>query len=204
MIIEKRETGFALILNGCEIIHHTCENPAFFIGRGEESIKMYRGNFDVQDYVIERVALTHTILRGQEIHLSTHPDHPAQLILKKEGNHLTFEATDPAINRLWIRTIAREDEHIWGGGEQMSYFDMRGRRFPLWTSEPGVGRDKTSLITFQADVSAKAGGDYYHTNYPQPLRAPLMLCLIFAIALFMKSKSGQCRSGLNFSQIPHS
>lgn len=50
----------------------------------------------------------------------------------------------------------------------MSYFDMRGRRFPLWTSEPGVGRDKTAEITFKADVSGKAGGDYYNTNYPQP------------------------------------
>ena len=37
----------------------------------------------------------------------------------------------------------------------MSYFDMRGRRFPLWTSEPGVGRDKTTEITFKADVDWK-------------------------------------------------
>ena len=50
----------------------------------------------------------------------------------------------------------------------MSYFDMRGRRFPLWTSEPGVGRDKSTEITFRADVAGKAGGDYWSTNYPQP------------------------------------
>ena len=40
--------------------------------------------------------------------------------------------------------------------------------FPLWTSEPGVGRDKTTEITFKADVSGKSGGDYWNTNYPQP------------------------------------
>jgi alpha-glucosidase len=45
---------------------------------------------------------------------------------------------------------------------------MRGRRFPLWTSEPGVGRDKTTEITFKADVTGKSGGDYWNTNYPQP------------------------------------
>ena len=50
----------------------------------------------------------------------------------------------------------------------MSYFDMRGRRFPLWTSEPGVGRDKTTEITFKSDVTGKSGGDYWNTNYPQP------------------------------------
>ena len=50
----------------------------------------------------------------------------------------------------------------------MSYFNLRGRNFPLWTSEPGVGRDKTSEITFQSDVIGKTGGDYFTTNYPQP------------------------------------
>eukprot|EP01117_Protostelium_nocturnum_P012774 TRINITY_DN4729_c0_g1_i2.p1 TRINITY_DN4729_c0_g1~~TRINITY_DN4729_c0_g1_i2.p1 ORF type:complete len:567 (+),score=183.14 TRINITY_DN4729_c0_g1_i2:379-2079(+) len=71
------------------------------------------------------------------------------------------------MNRFWIRLEGEEKERIWGGGEQMSYFDLSGRRFPLWTSEPGVGRDKRSEITFKADA-VKAGGDYYHTNYPQP------------------------------------
>lgn len=59
-------------------------------------------------------------------------------------------------------------EHVWGGGEQMSYFDLRGRRFPLWTSESGVGRDRSSPITFQADREGRAGGDYWTTNDPQP------------------------------------
>ena len=66
-----------------------------------------------------------------------------------------FEALDPSINRLWIRVSAEPDEHVWGGGEQMSYFDLRGRRFPFWTSEPGVGRDQTTEITFKANVRAR-------------------------------------------------
>lgn len=50
----------------------------------------------------------------------------------------------------------------------MSYFNLRGRHFPIWTSEPGVGRDKTTYVTWRSDVENKAGGDYYNTNYPQP------------------------------------
>lgn len=50
----------------------------------------------------------------------------------------------------------------------MSYFNLRGRHFPLWSSEPGVGRDKTTYVTWRSDVENKAGGDYYNTNYPQP------------------------------------
>jgi alpha-glucosidase len=81
---------------------------------------------------------------------------------------LDFEAFDPSINRFWLRVAAEPDEHVWGGGEQMSYFDLRGRHFPLWTSEPGVGRDKSTEITRLADLHNKAGGDYWNTNYPQP------------------------------------
>ena len=50
----------------------------------------------------------------------------------------------------------------------MSHLDLRGRRFPLWTFEPGVDRDKSSCLTFRADQPGRAGGDYYATNYPQP------------------------------------
>lgn len=59
--------------------------------------------------------------------------------------------------------------HVYGCGEQMSYFDLRGRHFPLRSSEPGVGRDKTTYVTWRSDVeNGGAGGDYYNTNYPQP------------------------------------
>ncbi|MFX6330578.1 hypothetical protein ABTF76_20200, partial [Acinetobacter baumannii] len=51
-------------------------------------------------------------------------------------------------NRLWWRVPAQTEEHVWGCGEQMSYFDLRGRHFPLWTSEPGVGRDKSTYLTW--------------------------------------------------------
>ena len=29
----------------------------------------------------------------------------------------------------------------------MSYFALNGRAFPMWTSEPGVGRDKSTALT---------------------------------------------------------
>jgi sulfoquinovosidase len=160
--------GFTLTLEGREILRHTQAEPAFFVGRGKERMDMYRGNFDIEDYVVERVALCHAEIAGDRIELATGMGQPARFCLRLAGNHLVTETMDAAINRLWIRLVAEEGEHVWGGGEQMSYFDMRGRKFPLWTSEPGVGRDKTSEITFKADVTGKSGGDYYNTNYPQP------------------------------------
>lgn len=172
MAFEVQEGGFTLNLGGRTILRHAPETPALFIGRGDASIAMHHGHFDIEDYVIERVALRHAEIRGDKVYLSTSPASPAVLALRIDGNEtdaaIAFEALDPAINRIWIRVVAEPGEHVWGGGEQLSYFDMAGRRFPLWTSEPGVGRDKSTLITWQADRRSNSGGDYYRTNYPQP------------------------------------
>ena len=49
--------GFALRLEGKLILLHTPEHPAVFLGRGNESISMFRGNFDIRDRLQERIAL---------------------------------------------------------------------------------------------------------------------------------------------------
>ena len=87
----------------------------------------------------------------------------------------------------------------------MSYFNLRGRNFPIWTSEPGVGRDKTTYVTWRSDVENKAGGDYYNTNYPQPTFVSQiniicmwiqqhMLILISEMTALMSCRSGRCLS----------
>ncbi len=168
MKLAQTETGFTLSLNGRHILDHSDASPAIFVGHGQERMDMYRGNFEIEDYVIERRALAHATVEGDRVLLSDAKGDPTRLVLIVVGNAIELKATDPKLNRLWVRIKADENEHVWGGGEQMSYFDMRGRRFPLWTSEPGVGRDPTSEITFKANVKDKAGGDYFNTNYPQP------------------------------------
>jgi len=37
---------------------------------------------------------------------------------------------EPRLNRFWFASAPNGGE-VWGCGEQMSYFDLRGRRFPL-------------------------------------------------------------------------
>jgi alpha-glucosidase len=172
MQIQTTSKGFDLILDGRLILRHRMDAPCLFVGHGEARMDMYRGNFDIEDYVVERVPLAHAVVSGSEIAFSAAEDQPVRVILNLLGDArnavVAFHSPDQSINRVWLRVQAEQDEHVWGGGEQMSYFDMRGRRFPLWTSEPGVGRDKTTEITFRSDVTGKSGGDYWNTNYPQP------------------------------------
>ncbi|WP_340644313.1 alpha-glucosidase [Phenylobacterium sp.] len=171
MQVVDRPSGFDIVEAGRVILRHAADAPCLFVGRGEPEVEMLRGNFKIGDYVSARVPLrAATITRtgeGVSIALAASATERPVLLLTIGEAAIGLEATDPTLNRLWIRTLAEDGEHVWGGGEQMSYFDMRGRRFPLWTSEPGVGRDKTKMITLQADLGG-AGGDYFNTNYPQP------------------------------------
>lgn len=144
--------------------------PMIFVGQGQESVDMYRGNYKIEDYVARREPLSITstsevddvlVLRFGEVL-------DVKVSVKKELAELSFALRKPGINRFWMHVRSDADEHVYGLGEQMSYFDLRGRNFPIWTSEPGVGRDKTTYVTWRSDVENKAGGDYYNTNYPEP------------------------------------
>jgi sulfoquinovosidase len=72
-------------------------------------------------------------------------------------------------DRISVDWLVDRDEIVWGGGEQMSYLALNGRKFPMWTSEPGVGREPGTPLTDKLSSDGSfAGGDYWTTNYPQP------------------------------------
>ncbi|MHA4990227.1 alpha-glucosidase [Cetobacterium somerae] len=175
MILKFNEKEFVISIDGIEVINHTEASPFIFIGKGEANYDMYRGNFKITDYLEARVPLKNfEVIKNEkgnfEIKLFDHHQEKLTLVGKTENQmgKIYFKSEDEIDNRIWIRVLAEEDEKIYGCGEQLSYFNLRGKNFPLWTSEPGVGRNKNTYTTWQADVKDKAGGDYYNTNYPEP------------------------------------
>ncbi|WP_169007359.1 alpha-glucosidase [Faecalispora jeddahensis] len=163
-------TAWILCHNDTILLEASPQRPMIYVGIGQESVKMYRGNFKIEDYLLERVPLCVTGAEETDSGwtLDLEGRLRVQVVIQGEIAELSFERLDPAINRFWLRVCADAEESCYGCGEQMSYLNLRGRHFPLWTSEPGVGRDKTTYITWRCDVENKAGGDYYNTNYPQP------------------------------------
>lgn len=158
--------GFDLYAGEVPVVRHRAGAPAFFVGTGTSDVDMYRGNYFLSDRLDARMPLTHAEVAGDVVTLGAGDAPLLRVTIGADG--LALEALDPRLNRFWLRCIGAAGERLWGGGEQLSYLDMAGRRFPLWTSEPGVGRDKTTLMTFQCDRDSRSGGDYWNTNYPQP------------------------------------
>ena len=169
--VTTAEKSFILSLDGREIIRHTPQESALFLGKGQETIRMYRGNFDVSDRVSERIALRFARMDADTA-VFTSPELAGEyrLRISEEGGlvRLTGAAEDARFDRLWLRFSAEPGEHVTGGGEQFSMLDLRGRLFPIWTREQGVGRNKLTEITRLADCSDGGGGDYHTTFFPQP------------------------------------
>ncbi|WP_407081556.1 MULTISPECIES: alpha-glucosidase [Marinitoga] len=183
MIIDK-DNGFEIIIGKNKLLSHSKENPSIFLGYGKEKIDMYRGNFDINDYLESRIPLRNFNIAGNII--SFYEDGKTILKMEIKDNEITFENYSN-YNRFWIRLNATKNEDIYGCGEQFSYFNLRGKIFPLWTSEPGVGRNKKTYITWLADVEGKAGGDYYTTNFPQSafLSSNMYYCIVDS-SVYMK------------------
>lgn len=169
------EDGFSLTYQNRLILRHAPDAPCLWAGAGEADIEMFRGNFSIKDKLNEKIALTGAAISGSsdgwQVRFSRGDAVGASLHIGADENGrltLRLQNDDSRHNRLWLRLAANPDDHIYGCGEQFSYFDLRGKPFPLWTSEQGVGRNKQSHVTWLADCKENAGGDYYWTFFPQP------------------------------------
>ncbi len=161
---------FSLCHNGYVILEHSATKPLLFVGIGSENVKMYRGNFKIEDYITERnkLKLTEVVESNGNYKLNFNQQISVFIEIVKDKIILNFIQINPDLNRFFIRLNSQVYEKIFGLGEQMSYLNLKGRSFPIFTSESGVGRDKSTYITWKADVEGQAGGDYYNTNFPQP------------------------------------
>lgn len=168
--IRQTENGFELRAGGKLILRHSGAHPALFLGSGREKITMYRGNFTVEDRLERRLPLRFETFDGEKLIFAI-PGGIEKYTVDVSGRggllYLTGAAAD-GFSRLWIRLEAEPEEHVTGGGEQFSALDLRGRLFPIWTREQGVGRNKLTEVTRLADCSDGGGGDYHTTFFPQP------------------------------------
>jgi sulfoquinovosidase len=176
---EAKDDGFDLLLGDRVILRHRIDSPAFRLAKGNPTVTMVRGNFRHEDAPSDERILRHIVKWVEpengygELFLSDEPSGVPllKLLVNEKAYWLSIDRCPQAdeFDRLIVDFAAEPDEVIWGGGEQMSYLALNGRAFPMWTSEPGVGREPGSELTdiMNADGSG-AGGDYWTTNYPQP------------------------------------
>lgn len=87
------------------------------------------------------------------------------------STHLRFEITagdDPAVNRIRLRSASSVDEAFFGFGQQLTYFNQKGKILPMLVQEHGIGRGQP-IVTQLVDAFADGGGrNPYVTEAPAP------------------------------------
>ncbi len=162
--------GFDLLLGGRAILAQRSEMPAIMLAAGNPEITMVRGNFRLSDTPVAAMPLSACEMIGEDAVMLASADASARAMvnLAPGASRLTVQALS-AHDRMTLDFQMDTDAVVWGGGEQMSYLALNGRCFPIWTSEPGVGREPGTPLTDLASADGSfAGGDYWTTNYPEP------------------------------------
>lgn len=124
--LTARDGGFDLSIGDVTVLRHRAAAPAVFVGAGQADVDMYRGNYFLSDRLDARIPLTRASVEGDTVTLAA--DGTPRLRIAVDGGALMLTALDPALNRLWLRCVAEPGERLWGGGEQLSYFDTRTLR----------------------------------------------------------------------------
>lgn len=169
MKILMGDNYFSISENNKILIEHTEEKPFIYLGIGKETIKQHYGDFKIKDKLVEKVPLKNVEFKNNRAFFS-YKDYKIAMDITIENNKLLISNIDNVedSNRIYFILKSEKGERLFGCGEQFSYLNLKGRNFPIWTSEPGIGRDKTSIISFYADRMGIGAGDYYTTNFPQP------------------------------------
>ncbi len=85
--------------------------------------------------------------------------------------HLRFEikaGDDATVNRIRLRSASSLDEAFFGFGEQLTYFNQKGKVLPILVQEHGVGRGRP-ILTQLVDIFGNRGGrNPYVTEAPAP------------------------------------
>mgnify|MGYP002652021968 CR=1 FL=1 len=164
------EGGVGLQLAGRALLRHLPDSPAISLSCGNPAVTIVRGNFRLNDDAVAAAPLCRAEVQADGSAELSSADSAARLAvsLAQDARRLTLRALSGQ-DRITIDLRLEPGDVLWGGGEQMSYLALNGRNFPIWTSEPGVGREPGTHLTDQASADGSfAGGDYWTTNYPEP------------------------------------
>lgn len=163
--------GFTLSFNKVALVHHTPLTPAVRVGSGNCTIAVKSGHYTIEE---ETLAWHDS---GEAVELT---DGDTQKCITFESG-LTLEVSEgdrwvkitpswsgaESVNRFSLDIALDGEQPIFGGGEQFSHLDLRGRVLPMWVSEGGVGRG-ANYVRLLADLHSGRGGSKEHTYYPQP------------------------------------
>ncbi len=142
MKIELIPNGFSLHSGATELLRHTSTRPMLSLARADFHYTSRNGQHPVKNTLVDWTPLPGFELGENSIRFFA-GNLSLTLKLNPQPDGVTLDLILPeGFNYSRLSLPAAPDEAVYGGGMQFSHLNLRGRRFPIWTCEAGVGRNK--------------------------------------------------------------
>jgi len=152
--------------------------------RGREAVKESRGYFSIRDElksVCDRQSIEGIVVDSGDLIVEGHvecADGDEQIgytlvFSAFSSNQIRFSLSlslsdfGNQHNRIYLTYASNANEHFFGFGEQLTHFDLKGKRVPVFVTEPGIGRGEQPT-TFLLNLLGNAGGTWYTTSVSVP------------------------------------
>jgi alpha-glucosidase len=167
--VESNNGIVRVFLGQLEILRHSASLPLLELGQADFHYKSTGGGMHrIKNPVRGWVALLGCEVHEQSLRLFE-GEVAVELTFEPDDDGLSFAINLPeGFNYARLNLPAGLGEAIYGGGVQFGQLNLLGRRFPIWTSEMGLGRHPLRPYTWLANLIAGAGGEYWNTYFPQP------------------------------------
>ena len=81
---------------------------------------------------------------------------------------VTLDGAGRGANRVALRLASSAEEGFFGFGQQLTFFDQKGKLLPVLVQEHGVGRGRRFVTRLVDLLASRAGGSPYVTECPAP------------------------------------
>jgi alpha-glucosidase (family GH31 glycosyl hydrolase) len=145
--------------------------------RGEETVSETSGHFFIEDEVedyhpdqtIDRIEKRgEALVVAGRLSGETEDVDYSLAFTPLTGGRLRFEAeVEEPYDRVYLTYASDPEEHFFGFGTQYTYFDLKGRKVPIFIQEQGIGRGEQP-VTWAVDWQADAGGSPYTSSASVP------------------------------------
>lgn len=174
--IQHANNDLSVSLNGTELFSHSPARPLIAMGPARCEFRTHKRN--IASYKIRvknkktrpiktiteftRTPEGATVCFGDLITLKITEDNGLLVVETDVSNR----SSKSHVFELFIRS--KKEEAIYGMGEQFSYLNVKGRKVPVWTQEPGFAKNR-SVYKLVGDLVMGAGGTWWTNYYPQPM-----------------------------------
>lgn len=165
------ETTFTVSLHGRKILDHSPDSPCIELGTGVQKVESHSGFFKIREQQVSLAPMTSfTVVSVAKKRIQLSFSHKVTVTIEENDGRaiLSFDAQRSPDDRFKLSIPALGDERVYGGGEQLGRLNLRGKKLPVWISEPGVGR-RFDLLTIGFALKTGHIPRWYNTYYSMPV-----------------------------------